>query len=69
MYSSDTKSGKAIVLKSHDEILIMQDANRIVAETLVLLSKSLNAGISTWDLDRIAEDYCKSKKAFPAFKG
>lgn len=69
MYSSDAKSGKAIVLKSHDEILIMQDANQIVAETLVLLSKSLNAGISTWDLDRIAEDYCKSKKALPAFKG
>ena len=69
MYSSDAKSGKAIVLKSHDEILIMQDANQIVAETLVLLSKNLNAGISTWDLDRIAEDYCKSKKALPAFKG
>ncbi len=69
MYSSDAKSGKAIVLKSRDEILIMQEANQIVAETLVLLSKSLNPGISTWDLDRIAEDYCKSKKALPAFKG
>jgi len=69
VYSSDAKSGKAIVLKSRDEILIMQEANQIVAETLVLLSKSLNPGISTWDLDRIAEDYCKSKKALPAFKG
>ena len=69
MYSSEAKGGKAIVLKSRDEILILQEANQIVAETLVLVSKSVNPGISTWDLDRIAEDYCKSKKALPAFKG
>ena len=39
MVSSDKNSGKAIVVKSHDEILIMQEANQIVAETLVLLKK------------------------------
>jgi len=30
-------SSKAIVVKSHDEIMIMLDANQIVAETLILL--------------------------------
>lgn len=47
----------------------MQDANQIVAETLIILKNNVIAGISTWELDRIAEDYCKQKKAIPAFKG
>jgi methionyl aminopeptidase len=67
--SSDKNSGKAIVVKSHDEILIMQEANQIVAEALVLLKKNVSPGITTWELDRIAEDFCKLKNATPAFKG
>ncbi len=69
MFSSDTNRGKAIVVKSHDEILIMQEANQIVAETLIILERVVSPGITTWELDRIAEDYCKKKKAIPAFKG
>lgn len=69
MVSSDKNSGKAIVVKSHDEILVMQEANQIVAETLVLLKKNVSPGITTWELDRIAEDFCKLKNATPAFKG
>ncbi len=57
------------MVKSHDEILIMQEANQIVAETLKLLEKAVSVGITTWELDRIAEDFCNARKATPAFKG
>jgi methionyl aminopeptidase len=66
---AEQNAGKAIVIKSRDEILILHEANRIVAETLTLLQKNVTPGITTWDLDRIAEDYCKKKNAIPAFKG
>lgn len=47
----------------------MYEANQIVAETLALLSKSIEYGISTYDLDKIAEEFCHSRNAKPAFKG
>lgn len=69
MFMTEQNCGKAIVVKSRDEILILQEANRIVAETLILLEKIVAVGMTTWDLDRIAEDYCKKRRAVPAFKG
>ncbi len=47
----------------------MQEANQIVAEVLSILEKSVDIGISTWELDKIAEDHCHQMKAKPAFKG
>jgi methionyl aminopeptidase len=61
--------GKGIIIKSYDEIMIMQEANQIVAETLIFLKKFIEPGISTLELDRIAEDFCKRRQADPAFKG
>jgi methionyl aminopeptidase len=58
-----------IVLKNNDEILLMQEANQIVAETLKLLQDVLVPGMTTWDLDRLAEELCLARKAQPAFKG
>jgi len=58
-----------IVLKTADEILLMKDANQIVAETLALLQKTVEPGISTLELDQLAEQLCLSRKARPAFKG
>lgn len=69
MFSSDNAGAKVIVVKNYDEILIMQEANQIVAQTLTILQKTVTPGISTWELDRLAEDYCKKMKAIPAFKG
>ena len=62
-------AGKSITLKSRDEIQIMAEANRIVAEVLVMLQKTVEPGISTWELDRLAEDLCSKRQAVPAFKG
>lgn len=58
-----------IVLKNRDEILILCEANQIVAQTLKMLQDVLAPGMTTWELDRLAEEFCRSKKARPAFKG
>ena len=47
----------------------MQEANRIVAEVLVMLTKIVEPGISTLELDQEAEDLCRKRNAVPAFKG
>lgn len=58
-----------IILKSEREINYLRDAGRIVAETLVEVEKAVKPGVTTLDLDQIAEKYIKSRGAIPAFKG
>jgi methionyl aminopeptidase len=67
--ASDKGAGRNIVIKSADEILLMREANQIVAETLTLLKSRVDVGISTWELDKIAEENCHKMQAKPAFKG
>ncbi len=70
MAASDRKNrGRNIVIKTPDEILIMQEANQIVAETLTMLQGVVDVGISTWELDKLAEEFCVIRRAKPAFKG
>lgn len=69
MSADGTKRSGKIVLKNNDEIRLMQEANQIVAETLKMLEEVLEAGITTWELDRLAEELCLARKAQPAFKG
>ena len=66
---SERNGGKAIVLKTTDEILVMGEANQIVADTLLMLEDIVEIGISTWELDKLAEDFSLKRKAVPAFKG
>jgi len=47
----------------------MRDAGRIVAETHQELKKTIAPGISTRELDQVAEEYITRKGAVPAFKG
>jgi methionyl aminopeptidase len=61
--------GRKIIIKSGDEILLMREANQIVAETLTMLQNVVEAGITTWELDNLAEELCLTRKAKPAFKG
>jgi len=67
--SASAPPGKSIMVKSPDEIKIMQEANQIVAEVLTMLTKIVEPGISTFELDREAEALCLSRNATPAFKG
>jgi methionyl aminopeptidase len=60
---------KSIIIKSPEEISYMLEANQIVAEVLFMLQGVVEAGITTLELDRIAEDLCLKRKAKPAFKG
>lgn len=56
-------------IRSTEEIGKIEKACRIVAETLSLLEKYVKPGVETIELDKIAEDYIRSKDAHPAFKG
>lgn len=47
----------------------MRESGRITAETLDLLTQAVRPGITTLELDRMAEDYIRKKGAVPAFKG
>ncbi|MBC7671225.1 MAG: type I methionyl aminopeptidase [Polaromonas sp.] len=59
-----------IQLKSSREIDLMADGGRILAATVQMLRREVRAGISTEDLDRIAEAFIRSHPgATPAFKG
>lgn len=58
-----------IILKSEREISYLRDAGKIVAETLAEIKKAVAPGITTLELDQIAEKYIKSCGARPAFKG
>lgn len=58
-----------IILKSDREIEKISVACRVVVGALKELKKEIKAGITTEELDRIAEEYILSKGAKPAFKG
>jgi methionyl aminopeptidase len=58
-----------ISLKSHEEIELIRESSRIVADVLKLVGAQVRPGASTIDLDRMAEEYIRSMGAEPAFKG
>lgn len=58
-----------IYLKSNNEIDLMRKSGRIVAETLAKIEEVIKPGITTRELDRIAEEYIRSCGAQPSFKG
>jgi methionyl aminopeptidase len=59
-----------IQLKSQREIDVMADGGRILADAVAMLTASVEPGMSTADLDRLAEDFIRSHDgAVPAFKG
>jgi len=58
-----------IYIKTKKEIDYIRESCKIVAETLQLLKGNVRPGITTKELDRIAEDYILSNNAIAAFKG
>jgi methionyl aminopeptidase len=58
-----------IVLRSRGEIELIRAACRVVAEVLSRLAEEVRPGVTTADLDRIAEDETRRRGAVPAFKG
>lgn len=58
-----------ILIKTKKEIEYIKESCRIVAEVLQLIKRYAKPGITTLELDRIAEDYILSNNARAAFKG
>ena len=58
-----------IIRKSQQEIEQMAKAGRIVADTLALLGEHVRAGVTTAELDVLADEYIVSEGGYPTFKG
>ncbi|MDR3609597.1 MAG: type I methionyl aminopeptidase [Ignavibacteriaceae bacterium] len=58
-----------ILIKTKKEIDYIRQSCKIVAETLQLVKKYVRPGVTTKELDSIAEDYILSNNATAAFKG
>ncbi|HEU5097496.1 MAG TPA: type I methionyl aminopeptidase [Roseiflexaceae bacterium] len=58
-----------ILLRSRQQIAKMREAGRLVAETFELLRPHIRPGVTTRELDQMAEKYIRSRGATPAYKG
>lgn len=58
-----------IFLKTEEEIELMRAANLMVGSTLAEIGKAIKPGVTTRQLDKIAETYIRDNGAVPTFKG
>jgi len=58
-----------VTIKSAKEIQAMKISNQIVGNVLDGLTKLVEPGVSTMDLEQFAEKRCREEKVKPAFKG
>lgn len=58
-----------IFLKTEDEIDLMRAANQVVAGALAEIAKIIRPGVTTKDLDKVAEEFIRDNGAIPTFKG
>ena len=59
----------SIFLKTEDEIELMREANLLVGKTLALMAKNIKPGVTTLQLDKLAEEFIRDNGAIPTFKG
>ena len=57
-----------IFLKTEDEIELMRKANRLVGATIAELAKHIKPGVTTLQLDKVAEEFIRDNGAVPTFK-
>lgn len=58
-----------IYLKTDDEIELLRAANLLVSQTLAELAKLIQPGVTTQQLDAVAEEFIRDHGAIPTFKG
>lgn len=58
-----------VIIKSPEEIKYIRDSCKIAANTLKRVQENVRVGITTLELDKIAEDFIIKQGATPAFKG
>jgi len=56
-------------IKTHSEIAKLRSSADLVSRTLAEVARNLRPGVTTGELDTIAEDYIRTAGAEPAFKG
>lgn len=57
------------MVKTLNEINLIRESCRIVAEVLHYIESYLKQGVETREIDKLVEDFILSKDAYPAFKG
>lgn len=62
-------NSRSIILKTDSEIALMREANLLVGKTLGELSKFIRPGVTTLELDTIAEQFIRAHGATPTFLG
>lgn len=62
-------NSRTIILKTDEEIELMRHSNRLVGMTLGELSKHMKPGVTTLQLDAIAEQFIRDHGATPTFLG
>jgi len=60
---------RGVEIKTPEQIGLMREAGLVVGETLDLMRRTVKAGMSTGELDEIAEDHIRSRGAVPSFMG
>jgi methionyl aminopeptidase len=58
-----------IELKTPQQIALLREAGRLVAETYEVLRPNVVPGVTTLELDRIAEEFIRKHGAVPVYKG
>jgi methionyl aminopeptidase len=58
-----------VTQKSAAEIALMRESGRIVSEVLALIGSQIRPGVTTRELDGMAEEFIRSEGGVPAFKG
>lgn len=57
-----------VFLKTEDEISLMREANQLVGKTLAELAKHVIPGVTTLQLDKIADEFIRDHGGIPTFK-
>jgi methionyl aminopeptidase len=58
-----------IFLKTDDEIELLRQSNLLVGKTLAEVAKLIRPGVTTKELDKVAEEFIRDHGAIPTFKG
>ena len=58
-----------IFLKTDDEIELLRQSNLLVGKTLAEVAKLIKPGVTTKELDKVAEEFIRDNGAIPTFKG
>ena len=60
---------RGVEIKTPEQIAVMRRAGLVVGETLELIRRTVRPGVTTGELDAVAEDHIRSQGATPVVQG